>query len=100
MCVLSCIQLSTAPWIVAHQAPLPTEISQARIMQWVPFPTLGDLPAPGIKPSSSAWQRDSLSRASPGKPIGGSKMESHPWVHVDKSEAYKMLPLTFIFLTY
>ena len=27
-------------------------ISQARILEWVPFPTSGDLPDPGIKPAS------------------------------------------------
>ena len=29
-------------------------ISQARILEWVPFPSPGDLPDPGIKPSSPA----------------------------------------------
>ena len=30
------------------------EIFQARILEWVPFPTPGDLPDPGIKPISLA----------------------------------------------
>ena len=29
-------------------------ISQARILEWLPFPTSGDLPNPGIKPESFA----------------------------------------------
>ena len=29
-------------------------ILQARILEWVPFPTLGDLPDPGIEPTSPA----------------------------------------------
>ena len=29
-------------------------ISQARILEWVPFPSPGDLPDPGIRPGSPA----------------------------------------------
>jgi len=35
-------------------------ISQARILGWVPSPSPGDLPDPGIKPESPALQLDSL----------------------------------------
>ena len=35
-------------------------ILQARILEWVPFPSPGDLPNPGIKPRSPALQADSL----------------------------------------
>ena len=35
-------------------------ISQARIMQGLPFPPPGDLSNPAIKPLSLAWQIDSL----------------------------------------
>ena len=35
-------------------------ISQARILEWVPFPSPGDLPDPEIEPASPAWQADSL----------------------------------------
>ena len=34
----------------------------------LPFPSLGDLPNPGIKPGSLALQADSLPSESPGKP--------------------------------
>ena len=33
---------------------------QARILEWSPFPSPGDLPDPGIKPESPALQADSL----------------------------------------
>ena len=36
-------------------------ILQARILSWVPFPSPGDLPNPGIKPRSPTLQADSLS---------------------------------------
>ena len=41
-------------------------ILQARILEWVPFPSPGDLPNPGIEPRSLALQADALSKP-PGK---------------------------------
>ena len=41
-------------------------IFQARILEWVPFPSPGDLPYPGIKPGSPTLQADS----SPSEPPG------------------------------
>ena len=35
-------------------------IFQARILEWVAFPSPGDLPIPGIKPGFPALQKDSL----------------------------------------
>ena len=43
-------------------------ILQARILEWVPFPSLGDLPNPGIKPRSPALEADALTSEPPGKP--------------------------------
>ena len=45
------------------------EILQARILQWVPFPSPGDLPDPGIEPGSLTLQADSLLSEPPGKPL-------------------------------
>ena len=42
-------------------------ILQARILEWVAFPSLGDLPNPGIEPRSPALQADSLPAEPPGK---------------------------------
>ena len=44
-------------------------ILQARILEWVTFPSPGDLPDPGIKPGSPALQADSLPSELPGKPV-------------------------------
>ena len=44
-------------------------ILQARILEWVAFPSPGDLPNPGIKPRSPSLQADSL----PAEPQGKSK---------------------------
>ena len=35
-------------------------ILQARILEWLPFPSSQDLPNPGIKPMSPALEADSL----------------------------------------
>ena len=44
-------------------------ILQARTLEWVAFPSPGDLPNPGIKPRSPTLQEDSLPSEPPGKPI-------------------------------
>ena len=44
-------------------------IFQARVLEWLPFPSPGDLPNPGIEPRPSALQADSLLSDPPGKPI-------------------------------
>ena len=43
-------------------------ILQARILEWVAFPSPGDLPNPGIEPMSPALQVDSLPAEPQGKP--------------------------------
>ena len=43
-------------------------ILQARILEWVPFPSLGDLPNSGIEPGTHALQADSLQTEPSGKP--------------------------------
>ena len=43
-------------------------IPQARILQWVAFPFLGDLPKPGNEPRSPALQADFLPAEPQGKP--------------------------------
>ena len=51
VCVCVCAQLchlSVAPWTVGRQAPLPGEFSRQEYWSRLPFPTLGDLPNPGI----------------------------------------------------
>ena len=39
-------------------------------MEWVPFPSPGDLPDPGIESGSLAFQADALPSEPPGKPTG------------------------------
>ena len=49
VCVQSCLTLFVIPWTVAHQALLPMEFSRQEYWSGFPFPTLGDLPDPGIE---------------------------------------------------
>ena len=47
-------------WTVARQAPLSIEFSRQEYWSGLPFPSLGDLPNPGIEPRSFALQADAL----------------------------------------
>ena len=43
-----------SPWTVAHQAPLSMEFSRQEYWSELPFSPPGDLPDPGIEPTSPA----------------------------------------------
>ena len=45
------------------------EFSRQEYWSWLPFPSPGDLPDPGIKPLSPALQADSLPPEPLGKPL-------------------------------
>ena len=55
----SCPTLATL-WTVARQAPLSKGFSRQEYWIGLPFPSPGDLPNPGVKPSSPALQADTL----------------------------------------
>ena len=63
----SCPTFAT-PWTVALQAPLSMGFLGQEYRSGVPFPPPGDLPDPGIKPTSPALPSDSLLSEPPGKP--------------------------------
>ena len=63
----SCGWLFATPWTVACQAPQSMEFSRQEYWSGFPFPALGDLPNPGIKPRSPALQANSLLSETPGK---------------------------------
>ena len=65
---LSRVQLFVTPWTVAHQAPSSMGFSRQEYWSGLPFPSPGDLPDPGIKPGSPAFQADALTSEPPGKP--------------------------------
>ena len=49
---LSHIQLFVTPWTLAHQAPLSMGFPRQEYWCGLSFPSLGDLPNPGIEPAS------------------------------------------------
>ena len=48
----SCVQLFVTPWTVAHQAPLSMGFPRQEYCGGLPFPPPGDVPDPGIEPTS------------------------------------------------
>ena len=63
----SCLTLCD-PLTVAYQAPPSMEFSRQEYWSGLPFPSLGDIPDPGIKPMSPILQADALLSEPPGKP--------------------------------
>ena len=59
------------PMDLARQAPPSMGFSRQEHWNGLPFPSLWDLPDPGIKLGSPALQVDSLPSEPPGKPRGG-----------------------------
>ena len=71
MCaVYSVMSHFATPWTVAHKAPLSMEFPRQEYWSGLPFPSPGDLPDLGIKPTSllSHWQADSLPLSHQGSP--------------------------------
>ena len=61
---LSCVRLFVTPWTVAYQAPPFMGFSRQGYWNGLPFPSLGDLPNPGIEPRSPVLRAGAL----PSKP--------------------------------
>ena len=59
------------PWTVAHQALLSMGFPGQKYWSGLPFPSLGDLPNPWLKPTSLAWQVGSFPLSHLGSPLGG-----------------------------
>ena len=55
-------------WTVAYQAPPSMGFSGQEYWSGLPFPSPGDLPDPGIKRRSPAFQADALTSEPPEKP--------------------------------
>ena len=61
-CMLNCfshVQLFGTPWTIAHQAPLSMRFPRQEYWSGLPCPPPGDLPDPGIKPTSltsATWE--------------------------------------------
>ena len=62
LCPILCNPMGCSP-------PLSMGFSRQEYWSRLPFPSLGDIPDPGIKPGSLALQADSLLFEPPGKPL-------------------------------
>ena len=51
-CVFRLVRLFETPWAVACQAPTSMEFSRQEFWSRLPFPPPGDLPNPGMEPTS------------------------------------------------
>ena len=68
-CVLSCsVQLFVTPWTVTHQAPLSMGFPRQEYCSGLLFPSLGDLPNPGIEPTSPTMAGRCFTSEPPGDP--------------------------------
>ena len=76
---LSHVQLFGNPWTVAYQAPPSMGFSRQEYWSGLPFPSPGDVPDPGIKLRSPAFQADALTSEPPGKQSYGFS-SSHVWM--------------------
>ena len=70
---LSRVRLFAIPWTIAYQAPSPMEFSRQEYWSGLSFPSLGDLPNPGIEPRSPTLQAGALLSEVLGKPHRHSK---------------------------
>ena len=66
---LSLVWLFATPWTIAHQAPLSMGFSRQEYWSGLPCPSPGDLPDPGINPSSPALAGGFFTAEPPGNPI-------------------------------
>ena len=71
--VCCCVWLFATPWTAARQAPLSMEFSRQEHWGGLPFPTPGDLPGPGIEPTTPALAGGFFTTVPPGRP------QENPW---------------------
>ena len=73
-------------WTVACQAPLSVEFSRQEYRRGLPFPTLEELPNPGIEPLSLASPAlaGRFTTALPGKPLNLNSIMYFPYMITDK----------------
>ena len=64
---LSRVRLFATPWTVSHQASPSMGFSRQEYWSGLPFPSPGDLPDPGIEPTSLTLEADALTSEPPGK---------------------------------
>ena len=85
---LSCIQPFANPQTVARQAPLAMGFPRQEYWNGLPFPSPGDIPSPGMEPTSPELAGGFFTTEPPGKPmpyLPPSKSSYH-WDDLDERE--------------
>ena len=77
--LLNHVRLFAIPWTVAHQAPPSMGFSREEYWSELPFPSPGDLPDLGIKPSSPALQADAFTSEPTGNDTGELNVNTKRW---------------------
>ena len=83
--------LCPTPWTGACQAPLSMEFSRQEYWSGLPFPFLGDLPDPGIEPTSLAFPALAggfFTTSTTWKALGQSKFVSNSHKRIKKKKAH------------
>ena len=67
--MFSCVRLFVTPCTAVHQAAMSMEFSRQEYWSVLPFPSLGDLPDPGIEHTSPALAGGFSTSELPGKSV-------------------------------
>ena len=86
-------QLFATPWTVAYQPPPSMGFSRQGYRSGLPFPSPGDLPDPGIKLESPAFQADALTSEPPRKPNHMFNLIAFPEIPVTRKQRRMMVRL-------
>ena len=76
------------------QSPLSAEFSRQAYWSGLPFPSLGNLPKPGIRPGSPVWQGNYLPSEPPGKPT-----KLHTTCKITSNKSHPVMDIVIIFLS-
>ena len=95
-----CVPLFATSWTVAYQSPLSMGFSRKEYWSGLPFPSLGDLPDPGIERRFPTLQADALLSEPPGWLNGGKEFSCQhrrhgfdPWCRKIPHAAEQLSPL-------
>ena len=86
-------QLFATPWTVAYQPPPSMGFSRQGYRSGLPFPSPGDLPDPGIKLESPAFQADALTSEPPRKPNHMFNLIAFPEIPITRKQRRMMVRL-------
>ena len=70
------VQLFETLWSVAYQASPSMGFSRQEYWSWLPFPSPGDLPNPGVEPTSAALASGFFTPEPPGKHLSSNILYS------------------------